>query len=208
MAFTTLALILAGVATATSVVGQIKAGNAAKKAGEVQATASTRIGELQQESSESQAQLSEFNAATAELQAKDAVERGVEQESRFRTQVRGAIGAQRAGFAGMGVDVGFGSAVDVQGDAAFLGELDALTIRTNAAREAWGFKVQGEDLTRRAAIQRKEGRNQAEAGRLGAAGAIAAGNAQQTASRWGAASTILTGGSSLLQTKYGFGSRV
>lgn len=171
--------------TATTVVSQIKAGNAAKKAGLAQ-----------QAASESQADLTEYNADVAGLQAADAIARGAEEENRYRTQVRGIIGSQRAAFAGNNVDVGFGSAVDVQADAAFLGELDALTIRTNAAREAWGYNVQGEDLRRGAAIARREGTAQAAAGRQ-----------MQSAARWQAGGSILSGTGSLLQIKYGMGGK-
>lgn len=177
-----LGLILAGAGTATQVIGQKKAGAAAERAGEAQKAAS-----------ESQAQLADYNAAVADLQGKDALERGAEEESRFRTQIRSAIGSQRAGFAAGNIDVGFGSAVDVQADAAFLGELDALTIRTNAAREAWGYKVQGEDLRRRAEIARKEG-----------VYLEAAGKQQASAANLGAFTSILGGGASLLQMRYGF----
>lgn len=182
LTLTALSLILAGAGTATQVYGQKKAGDAAKAAGEKGKVAS-----------ESQAQLADFNASVADLQAKDAIERGAEAESKFRTTIRGAIGAQRAGIAAGNVDVGFGSAVDVQGDAAFLGELDAMTIRTNAAREAWGYNVQATDLRKRADIARKEG-----------VYLEAAGQQNKQAAYIGAAGSLLGGTSSLLQMKYGF----
>lgn len=182
---TTLALVLAGVGTGVQVAGQIKAGRAARRAGEAQ-----------QEAAESQAELQEYNAAIADLQAKDAIERGAEEESRFRQGVKVMIGAQRAGIAASNVDVGFGSALDVQADAAYLGELDALTVRTNAAREAWGFKVQSEDLRKRAEIARKEGVYLEAAGRQA-----------QTASRYAAAGTLIGAGGSLLEAHYGFDRR-
>lgn len=158
MAVATTTAILLGLAaagTATSAVGQVKAGNAAKATGD-------------------------YNAAVAETQAKDAISRGRYDEQRFRQGVKVLIGSQRAGFAGQGVDVGVGSAVDVQADAAYLGELDALEIRNNAAREAWGYKVEAENYRR-------------------------GGAQQQTASRFGAAGTVLGSGASLLQQRYGFG---
>ncbi|HKE43891.1 MAG TPA: hypothetical protein VKB41_05070 [Steroidobacteraceae bacterium] len=185
MAFTTAMLVMGIASMATSTYGQVRAGRAAKRAGEAQ-----------QQVAESEAQLSDYNAQVAELQAKDALERGGEKESRFRDQVRGLIGSQRAGFAGANVDVGYGSAADVQADAAFLGELDALTIRNNAAREAWGYKVEAEDLRRRAEIQRQGGEMAAAAGREAAKGAYI-----------GAAGTVLGGTSSLLATRYGFNER-
>jgi hypothetical protein len=179
---TALSLILAGAGTATQVYGQKKAGDAAKASGEAQKKAS-----------ESQAQLADFNASVAELQAKDAIERGAEAESRFRTTIKATIGSQRAGIAAGNIDVGFGSAPDVQADAAFLGELDALTIRTNAARESWGYNVQAQDLRKRADIARKEG-----------VYLEAAGGQAKSAANLAAAGSLLGGGASLLQMKYGF----
>lgn len=156
--------------------------------------AAKQAGIAQREAAESEAQLSDFNAHVADAQAQDAVERGAEEESRYRTGVRDLIGSQRTGFAASGVDVGYGSAVDVQADTAFLGELDALTIRNNAAREAWGFKVQATDLRKRAEITRKAGAN-----------AEAAGREAQKAARIGAATTLVAGAGSLLAQKYGMG---
>lgn len=176
---------LTAAGTAIQATGQIKAGNAAK-----------RQGEAEQRAAESEAQLSEYNAQVAALQAKDALERGVEEAGKFRAQVRGLIGSQRAGFASGNIDVGVGSAVDVQADTARLGELDALTIKTNAAREAWGYQVQAEDLRTRAQIQRQEGVMDLEAGK-----------AAQGASRYAAAGSIIGGANSIMMTKYGFGAK-
>lgn len=177
-AFTALAIA----SLALSAYGQIKAGKASKAAGKAQHAAA-----------DSQADLADYNASVADLQAKDAIARGVEQENRFRSGVRLMIGSQRAATAGSNIDVGYGSALDVQADAAFLGELDALTIRTNAGREAWGFETQGEDLRRRGEIARKEGVYLERAGN-------AAGNAAYV----GAAGTIAGGSMNLLEARYGF----
>lgn len=174
------ALALAGLALGAY--GQVKAGQQQKVAGEAGAAAS-----------ESQAQLAEYNAGISDLQAQDAVERGAQEENRYRTQIRAAIGSQRSGQAANNVDVGFGSSVDVQADAAFLGELDALTIRTNAAREAWGYKVQATDFRNRAKVARQTGVFQEAAGRASA-----------TAGYLNAATTLAGGGASLLKDRYGF----
>ena len=182
---TALALTLAGVGTGVSAYGQWRAGGAAKKAGEAQRRAA-----------DSQAELHDYNAAIAELQAEDAIERGEEAANQFRQRVRVMIGSQRAGLAAQGVDVNYGSAVDVQADAEFLGELDALTLRTNAAREAWGYKVQAEDSRRRGEITRREG-----------VMLEAAGKQAQTSARIGAVGTIIGGGASLLEARYGFRDR-
>lgn len=178
-----LALGIGGMGIQT--IGTIRAGNAAKRAGQAQQSAANDAGDL-----------SDYNAAVAELQSADAIARGEEEEQRFRTRVRGAVGAQRAGFAASNIDVNFGTAVDVQADAAVLGELDALTIRNNAARESWGFKVQAENFRREGDISRKEGTAFAAAGR-----------ANQSASRWQAGASLIGSSASLLEARYGFGGR-
>lgn len=177
-----LALALSAGGSAVNAVGQVKAGKAAKKAGE-----------LEQAASESAAGISDYNAHVAELQAADAVTRGQLEEQRYRTQVRGIVAGQRAGLAGANVDVNSGSALDVAADAATLGELDALTIRTNAARQAWGFQVQAVDDRNRAKVTRQTGVAQAAAGRE-----------REAASKVAAVGTILGGGYSLIEAKYGF----
>lgn len=124
--------------------------------------------------------LLEYNAAVAEYQAEDTVRRGVVAESRRRDQTKQVIGAQRVSLARQGVDINEGSALTLQGDAAYLGELDALTIRNNAAREAWGYKVQAQDAGMRGDFARIAGDQEA-------------------------AATILTGSSNILLSRYGFG---
>jgi hypothetical protein len=202
MGFTTMAIIsLAGMAV--SAYGQHKAGQAQKKAGEQAGVAATQAGLRAQAAADDQAGIADYNANVADLQAADAVARGTEQENKFRAGVRGIVGGQRASIAASNVDVGFGSAVDVQADAAFLGEQDALQIRTNAAREAWGFQVQGEDLRRRAAVTRKSGAYAAEAGAVEGAAYRQAGKDANTAANYGIASTLIGGGTSLIAARYG-----
>ena len=152
----TAAVGVTAMGTATSAYGKIMAGNEAKKLGD-------------------------RNARIADWQASDALERGRIDEGRQRRQIERVIGAQRAGFGMQGVDVNRGSALDVQADSAYLGELDAITIRNNAAKEAWGYQVQSSNLT-------AQGRN------------------AQREGTFGAFNTILGSTSSLLLAKYGGGS--
>lgn len=180
-------MVLTAIAVGLAIASIAMQAKAQHDAGQAQQAA----GSAQQAAADSQADLADYNAHIADLQAKDAVEKGAQDESNFRSQVRGAIGNQRGGLAANNVDVGYGSAVDVQADAAHLGELDALTIRSNAARTAWGFQVQATDLRRSADIARKTGIWQA-----------AAGNVAATTANYAAAGSVIAGGSMLL-AKYG-----
>jgi len=102
-------------------------------------------------------ELANYNARIADVQAEDALARGRESESIQRKRTKALIGTQRARFGAQNIEINDGSALDVQADTAYLGELDALTIRNNAAREAWGYKVQAEDYRARGRIARMEG---------------------------------------------------
>ncbi|WP_332774437.1 hypothetical protein [Pseudomonas sp. ESBL1] len=98
------------------------------------------------------------NAAFAGEAANDAIKRGEFEADQSRIDTRNMIGAQRAGFAANGVDVNSGSAADIQDDTAALGELDALTIKNNAAREAWGYRTQQQQNVLAANTARQSGR--------------------------------------------------
>lgn len=180
---------IGGIATAAGVglqaYGMHKAGKAQEAAGEAGARAS-----------ESQAQLADFNADVSELQGKDALDRGNEQANEFQSQVRGFIGTQRTAQAASGVDVGFGSTVDVQADTAYLGKLDEMAVRANAVRAAWGYQVQTLNYREQARILRETGAAQ-----------IAAGESAATASNIAAIGTVATGAGSMLSTRYGFGKK-
>lgn len=167
---------------AISAFQSIQAGRSASKAGK-----------LDQEAANSAARVYDWNARVADLQAEDAIDRGRYEEDRFRSQIDQFIGTQRATQAASGTDVNFGSNVDVQADTAYLGELDALAIRTNAYREAWGYRVEGIDNRARAMIARKSGVQAAEAGKVAARAAY-----------WQGAGTIIGAGTSLLAARYGF----
>ena len=101
------------------------------------------------------------NADITDQQAQDAIARGQIAEGRQRLDTKQQIGASRAALAAQGVDVGYGSANEVQSSEAQLGELDALTIRNNAAREAWGYNVQGMGYRQQAKLAELGGMNQA-----------------------------------------------
>lgn len=122
----------------------------------------------QRSAGKAQQQLANYNAQVAEMQAADAIERGRESEGRHRTSVRGLVGTQRAALAASGVDVNDGSALDIQADTAAMGEMDALTIRLNAAREAWGYRTQATDYRARGEIAKNEGNMKAVGTILGA----------------------------------------
>jgi len=101
------------------------------------------------------------NATLAKAQATDATTRGAYAESLQRQGTRQLIGSQRAALAAQGVDIGSGTALDVQSSTAYLGELDALMVRNNAAREAWGYQVEAGGYTQQAQMAKAQAENTA-----------------------------------------------
>jgi hypothetical protein len=85
----------------------------------------------------------DLNARTAALQAQDALQRGEQESALVGRRAAATIGGQRASYAAQGVDVNAGSAAGAQADTAGLSALDQLTIKNNATRAAWGFRMQG-----------------------------------------------------------------
>lgn len=108
-----------------------------------------------------QAAAAQYQAAVAEnqrrvlkWQADDALKRGEIAEEQRRAKTRIQIGAQRAALASMGADINDGSSLDIIGDTAEVGEMDALTIRSNAAREAYDRRIMAASAGGDAAMQR------------------------------------------------------
>lgn len=116
-----------------------------------------------QQQGDYEAQLYGMNAGLAEEQSRDAIARGHEAELKSRSGSRQLIGSQRAALAAQGIALDSGSAVDVVENDAALGELDALTIRNNAKREAWGFQTQATQYRQQGELARTSGRNTAKA---------------------------------------------
>lgn len=112
--------------------------------------------------------VSKVNAGISMRASRDALKRGYIEADEQRQETRQVIGAQRAAFAANGIDVNDGSAAIVQDDTAALGELDALTLMNNAAREAYGYRVQAMD-------QRQQGKLAKYQGKMDAIGSILGG---------------------------------
>lgn len=110
--------------TGLSVLGQMNA----------QATAGAQQNYLAQQARQRQ--------QIAEWQANDAKQRGEVAVQRQREITAQRIGIQTAALAAQGTDME-GSPIDILGDTKRAGEVDALTIRSNAVREAYGYQVQG-----------------------------------------------------------------
>lgn len=102
----------------------------------------------QKYNNEYQAEVAENDAKMKEYAAQDAVARGAKAIEESNKKARAMRGAQEVRLASNGLLLGSGSALSQLEDTDVLAAADADTIRYNAAREAWGYKVgQQNDLT-------------------------------------------------------------
>lgn len=100
------------------------------------------IGKLNAAMAESDASLLELNASISESQARMALQIGQREEQQLRLQSAQLKGRQRAAFAANGVDLGVGSTARVLASTDYMTEVDASVVRANAARQAFGYRVQ------------------------------------------------------------------
>ena len=124
------------------------------------------------------AKIADQNARLASDQARDAIERRQMADRDLQRQNAQTIGAQRAAMAANGVDLDFGSAAQVQGDAAAIGQEDVDRQRRNFANEVRGHDIGAWNYSAQAEADRAS----AKATQLGAyfdAGSTLLGGAQQ-----------------------------
>ncbi|MCM7067935.1 hypothetical protein M8O16_09495 [Enterobacter hormaechei] len=111
----------------------------------------------QYETGKYSAAVAEQNADVAEAQAQDSINRGNAQAEEVRRRNRQAAGTQAATMGATGADLSTGNALDIFGDTAQFGTLDALTTVNNAQREAYGYQVQSANYDAQAVSARKKG---------------------------------------------------
>lgn len=112
-----------------------------------------------------QKDVAEYNARVAENEAEETRRAGVEAENIQRRKTAELISKQRAQLGAANVDLGSGSALQLQEDAEILGEADALRIRSN-------FESQAGALDTSATLTESQGEFAESAGRTAAAGTL------------------------------------
>ena len=133
----------------------------------------------QKDTLKAQATVARRNQEIAAIEEANIVRRGVRSEQAVRRNTRDLGKAQRAAFSGRGIDVNFGTPLDIVAGTEVVGEFDAGTIRENTANARFGAQVRGQGF-------------QTEAGFLDtAAGNIRPGSAAFSTLLSGATSTAL-----------------
>lgn len=118
-------------------------------------------------------QVARNNATMAEYAAQDAQRRG--EKDAIDIQRRGAAikSSQRVALAANGLDLGYGTAADLQDQVDFFTQSDAATARTNAGKDAWSARVGGANTLAEGRQAARNGNMQAAGSLLSTAGAVA-----------------------------------
>jgi hypothetical protein len=124
------------------------------------------------------AAVAEQNAQYADEQAADSLVRGSEEVSKHYLQVGQMKAEQTAAMAANGIELGYGSPLEVIAGTAMLGEIDAETMRRNAKREAEGRRREASNYRAQATGYRAQGKADFVSGLLGAAGSLMSGASQ------------------------------
>lgn len=148
---------MAVVGAATSAVGVIQQGEAAKK------------------SADYNAEVAANNAKIADQNAKWAGHAGEQQAAIQQQKTRAAVGAMLADQGASGVDVESESSKNTRASAAELGQLDAMTIRSNAARQAYGYEVDSSNSTAQSQLDKFQGENAKSASNINAGSTLLSG---------------------------------
>lgn len=144
---TTIALAVTAVAGAVAAKGQYDQGQVAKQVGR-------------------------NNQIMAEYAAQDATKRGDEEAARLRQRGAQIKGAQRANMAAKGLDLSVGTSAELIDQTDFFSEMDQVTARNNAAREAWSTRAAGTNYRAQGDAAARQGNMAAFSTLLSTAGSV------------------------------------
>jgi len=131
--------------------------------------------EAQSSNAAYQAQVAANNAAIAQRNARMDIQSGEVQASDSELKTRATVGQEKAAQGGAGVDVNTGSAANVRQATEQVGQLNALTIRSNAAKSAYGQEVAATGDTASSQLLGAESSQYATAAPIGATGTLLTG---------------------------------
>ena len=149
--------LAAAAAVAAAVVtagGQIYAGQAANAQGKYEQRVANQNAELEQRSQ------------------RDAISRQETEQARHYRRLSQALGAARVRNSAAGLDIGFGSAADLETDIALIGYEDSATLAENANKEIMGYDINAANFVNEGRAARSRGRAAQTAGYIGAAGTL------------------------------------
>lgn len=101
-----------------------------------------------------QAAMAEINARLSESSAQQALQQGQQQVAATTMKYGAVKSSQRAAMAANGVDLGVGSAAEVQASTDVLKDIDKNTVQANAIQAAWAYRQQCANYQNQALMDR------------------------------------------------------
>lgn len=123
------------------------------------------------------------NKKIAEQNADYALKVGEQETVRFGMRTRQNIGQIKATQSGSGLDVNTGTAALVRESAHDIARMDMATIRQNAARQAYGHRIEAWQAESEASLLQKASTNAKAAGKINALSSLLSG-ASSVSSKW------------------------
>lgn len=160
----------------------------------IAAAAAYKGAAAQKDAAKWEAQVAGANAQTSEALAVDAIARGNVASNDVRRRGEQLAGRQRAVMAARGVDLTQGSPLSILQDTTYFTQADIATTKSNAARDAWGYRTQGVNYQNQALFAQSradqinplfQGASAAAASYFGGGGNFGSlGSGMQVASKW------------------------
>ncbi len=119
-----------------------------------------------------QQRVNEQNAKLEEVSRGQAMQRTETDQMRHYRKLAQAMGEARVKNSAAGLDVGFGSAADLESDIALMGYEDSATISENTMQEVRGYDIAAINQRTQGAAARMQGKAAKTGAFIGAAGTI------------------------------------
>ena len=119
-----------------------------------------------------QQQVANQNAQLEQRAQRDAISRQETEQTRHYRRLSQALGEARVRNSAAGLDVGFGSAADLESDIALIGYEDSATLAENANKEIMGYDINAANFVNEGRAARSRGRAAQTAGFIGAGGTL------------------------------------
>ncbi len=100
--------------------------------------------------------LNEVNAKYAEMDANEAEVFGDTQAARYQSTIDSTLGAQKTAYASQNVDIGFGTAADVQKETSLTGALNIIDIKNQAHMKALGLRKEARNIRQSSSMSRSQ----------------------------------------------------
>lgn len=157
--------------------------------GAISAAGAVQSGYAKSEAAAYQSQVAANNAKIAQQDATLDIQAGETAAVNRGLKTRAMVGQEKAAQGASGIDVNSGSAADVRAGTEELGMLDALTIRSDAAKRAYAKEVEATSDTAQSQLAKAESDQDVTAGWISGAGTLLS-SASSVGSSWSKYQTL------------------